>query len=161
MSIDEQFIRLEEQGIQKYFIQCVNKLAYGVGFVGSYSWEKTLVGYIKTYWDFFGSDLDGQKNGEEICKKVFHHFTVSNNNRKSLLPSVADLLERRYIIQKDMQSKEYWEQMTKPVRRTAKQSNDLKKFFKEYNRQRFKDGFNYKEFLKEYEYLVKKGDSLS
>jgi hypothetical protein len=158
MNIDEQFLRLEKQGIPKYFIQCVNKLAYGVGFVGSFNWEKTITGYIKTYWDFFGKDLDGQKKGKIVCEKVFYYFTVSNNQRKSILPSVSDLLERRYIIQKDMQSKEYWEQITTPVKRTEKQSNNLKKFFKEYNRQRFKDGFNYKQFLKDNDFLIKKGD---
>lgn len=158
MNIDEQFLRIEKQGIPKYFIQCVNKLAYGVGFVGSYNWEKTITGYIKTYWDFFGKDLDGQKKGKIVCEKVFYYFTVSNNQRKSILPSVSDLLERRYIIQKDMQSKEYWEQITTPVKRTEKQSNNLKKFFKEYNRQRFKDGFNYKQFLKDNDFLIKKGD---
>lgn len=156
MSIDEQFIRLEEQGIPKYFIQCVNKMAYGVGFVGSYSWEKTLVGYIKTYWDFFGSDLNVQKDGEEICKKVFYHFTVSNNNRKSLLPSVSDLLERRYIIQKDIHSKEYWEQINKPVKRTEKQSKNISLFYKKFTEQRTKKNFCYKTFLKDNDYLIKK-----
>ena len=157
MNLDEQFSRLESQGIPKYFIQCVNKLAYGVAFVGSFNWEKTIIGYIKTYWDYFGKDLDGQEKGELICKKVFYHFTVSNNQKKSLLPSVSDLMERRYIIQKDMQSAEYWEELRKPIIRTKEQQSNLDLFLKTYTNQRFKDGFCHKEFTKKYQYLLEKG----
>jgi len=157
MNLDEQFSRLESQGIPKYFIQFVNKLAYGVGFVGSFNWEKTIIGYIKTYWDYFGKDLHGQEKGELVCKKVFYHFTVSNNQRKSLLPSVSDLMERRYIIQKDMQSAEYWEELKKPIIRTKEQRSNLDLFLKNYTSQRFKDGFCHKEFTKKYQYLLEKG----
>ena len=156
MNLDEHFSRLESQGIPKYFIQCVNKLAYGVAFVGSFNWEKTIIGYIKTYWDYFGKDLDSQEKGELVCKKVFYHFTVSKNQRKSLLPSVSDLMERRYVIQKDMNQAEYWEELRRPIIRTEEQSKKIKLFFKNYSEQRFNDGFCHKEFLKNNNYLLKK-----
>jgi len=161
MNIDEQFLRLEKQGIPKYFIQCVNKLAYGVGFAGSFNWEKIITGQIKIFWEFFGEDLDGKEKGDEICKEVFHYFTVSNNQRKSPFPSVYDLIERRDIIQQAINDKENEENLKKrltPIKRTEKQSNNIKKFLKEFARQRFKDGFNYKQFLKDNDFLIKKGD---
>ena len=109
----------------------------------------------------FRGRLRRQGKGDEICKKVFHYFTVSNNQRKSPFPSVYDLIERRDIIQQAINDKENEENLKKrltPIKRTEKQSNNIKKFMKEFARQRFKDGFNYKQFLKDNDFLIKKGD---